>query len=258
MWGRMKKTALVIALAALSCSSSAFAQQVTASVGVDFSRGDFGSDVDTSILVIPATLRANFSKFSVSVVVPYLEIDGATNIVGGGDGPIITDPTAGVGRRSGLGDINVRASYNAFDLGDAAVTFHGRAKLPTGSRANSLSTGEFDYSGGVEIAATKGTVQPFAEVGYRVLGSPEGFRLNNGVYGTAGAVFILPKNLVAIASYDFVERSVDTIPDVHSVFGGLVIPATKQINLTTYGTKGLSDSAADWGAGIMVSVTLNR
>lgn len=254
----MKKTAFVIALAACSFSSSALAQQVTASVGADFSQGDFGSDIDTSILVIPATLRATFSKFSISVAVPYIEIDGATNILGGGEGPIITDPTAGVGRRSGLGDINVRASYNAFDLGDAAVTFHGRAKLPTGSRAQNLSTGELDYSGGIEIAATKGTVQPFAEIGYRVLGSPDGFQLNNGFYGTAGAVFMLPRNFVAIASYDYVERSVDMIPDVHSLFGGLVIPATDRINLTTYGTVGLSDSAADWGAGIMLSLTLNR
>ncbi|MGY6552731.1 MAG: hypothetical protein ACXIT4_12695 [Erythrobacter sp.] len=161
-------------------------------------------------------------------------------------------------RRGGLGDVNLRASYNAFDLGNAAVTFHGRAKIPTGSRAKSLSTGEFDYSGGVEVAATTGTIQPFAEVGYRVLGSPEGLQLRDGFYGTAGAIFMLPSNLIAIASYDFVERSVDTIPDVHSLFGGLVIPATDRINLTTYGTAGLSDSAADWGAGIMVSLTLNR
>lgn len=200
LWGFKKKIAFVITLSALSCSSSAFAQQVTASVGVDLSQGDFGSDIDPSILVIPAALRATFSKFSVSVAVPYIAIDGATNILGGGEGPIITDPTAGVARRSGLGDVNVRASFNAFDFGNAAVTLHGRAKLQTGSRAQNLSTGELDYSGGVEIVAIKGSVQPFVEVGYRVLGSP----------------------------------------------------------LTTYGTVGLSESAANWGSGIMLSLTLGR
>lgn len=254
----MKKTAILGAVAVLLVSTPAMAQEITASVGADYSKGEFGSGVDTSILVVPLSVRAAFDGFSLSVAIPYLEIDGAASVIGGGDGPIITDPDLVSQKRSGIGDVNVRASYTAFDLGGAEVNINGRAKLPTGSRAKRLSTGKFDYSGGIEIAATEGAVQPFAEVGYRMLGDPDGIELNNGFYGSAGAVVLLPGKLVGIASYDYVEASVDTVDDVHSLFGGLVIPASDRISFTTYGTAGLSNSAADWGVGVLLSLTLSR
>jgi hypothetical protein len=254
----MKHLAFLGAAMALGFSTPAMAQQITASVGADLSEGEFGTGVDTSILVVPLSLRASFDKFSFSVTVPYLQIDGASSVVGGGDGPIITDPNLATDKRSGIGDVNVRASYNAFELGAAAVTLHGRAKLPTGSTAKRLSTGEFDYSGGIEIAATEGTVQPFAEVGYRVLGDPTGVELKDGLYGSAGALVMLPGKFIAIANYDYVAASVDTVDDVHSLFGGLVIPAGDRLSVTTYGTAGLSNSAADWGAGVLLSLNFGR
>lgn len=249
---------LTIATVALAClaSTPVVGQEVTVSTGVDYSQGDFGSDVDTSILVVPFSLRANFEGLTLTATVPYLEIDGSTSVIGGGDGPIITDPDITEAKRSGIGDVNLRASVDLVDLGMAELSANGRVKLPTGSKSKGLSTGEVDFAGGLELAATQGVVQPFGEIGYRVLGDPEGFDLQNGIYGSAGAIVLFPGNLVGIASYDYVEASSSTIDDTHSLFGGLVIPASDQLSLTTYGTAGLSESAADWGVGILLSLKL--
>jgi hypothetical protein len=244
--------------ASLAClSAPAFAQDVTVSTGVDYSEGDFGSDIDTTILVVPFSVRTNFDGFSLTVTVPYLEIDGSTSVIGGGDGPIITDPDVTEANRSGIGDVNVRASLDLVDLGGAELSANGRIKIPTGSTSKGLSTGELDFAGGFELAATEGVVQPFGEIGYRVLGDPDGFDLENGFYGSAGAIVLFPGNLVGIASYDYVEASTSTIDDTHSLFGGLVIPASDRLSLTTYGTAGLSDSAADWGVGVLLSLKLS-
>src|SRR3546814_524393 len=104
----MKKFASIAILAAASIASPALAQEVTVSTGVDYSEGDFGSGIDTSILVVPFSLRANFDDFSLSISVPYLEIDGSTSVIGGGDGPIIIDPGLAEAKRSGVGDVTVR------------------------------------------------------------------------------------------------------------------------------------------------------
>lgn len=242
--------------AAFFASSPAFAQEVTVSAGADYSEGDFGTGIDTTILVLPFSLRADFNDFALTVTVPYLQIDGSTSVIGGGDGPIIGDPDVTEANRSGIGDVNVRGQIDLFDLGGVELTANGRVKIPTGSRSKGLSTGELDFAGGIEVAATKGVIQPFGEVGYRVLGDPEGFDLENGFYGSAGAIVLFPGKIVGIASYDYVEASISTIDDVHSLFGGLVIPATDQLTLTTYGTAGLSDSAADWGLGVLLSLRI--
>lgn len=254
----MKKFASIAILAAASIASPALAQEVTVSTGVDYSEGDFGSGIDTSILVVPFSLRANFDDFSLSISVPYLEIDGSTSVIGGGDGPIITDPGLAEAKRSGVGDVTVRARYDMIDFGVAQLSINGKVKLPTGSDSDGLSTGELDYSGGIELAATTGVVQPFGEIGYRVLGDPDGFDLKNGLYGSAGALILFPGNLIGIASYDYVEASTATIDDTHSLFGGIVIPASDRLSLTTYGTAGLSDSAADWGLGVLLSFKLTK
>lgn len=244
------------AAVAAFASSPVLAQDVTVSTGVDYSEGDFGTDIDTSILVVPLTMRAKFDKLTISAAIPYIEINGSSSVAGGGEGPIIVDPDLADTKRSGIGDLSLRARYDLIDFGPAELAIDGRVKLPTGSRAKRLSTGETDFSAGVEVAATRGVVQPFAELGYRVLGDPEGVELNNGIYGSAGAIALFPGSVAAIASYDYVEASVDTVGDSHSLFGGLVIPVGSRLDLTTYGTAGLSDAAPNWGVGVLLSFKL--
>lgn len=246
-------TALAVALMA----SPVAAQSVTVSTGVDYSEGDFGTGTDTTVVVVPLSVRSTWDKFSISVSIPYLEIDGSSSVVGGGAGPIIIDPTAPTAKRSGIGDLSVRMRYNVLEFAGAELSVNGRAKLPTGSQAKGLSTGKADFSGGVELAATTGVIQPFGEIGYRVLGDPDGVELENGIYGSVGTSVLMGGGIVGIASYDYVSSSVDTIEDTQSLFAGLVLPVSDKLSLTGYGTAGLSDSAADYGVGLLLSFKLN-
>lgn len=253
----MKNLVSGAALAAAFIASPAVAQSITVSTGVDYSEGDFGTDTDTSVLVVPLSVRSSWEKFSISASVPYLEIDGSSSVVGGGSGPIVIDPTAPETKRSGIGDLSIRARYDVAEFAGAELSVNGRAKLPTGSEAKGLSTGELDFSGGFELAATTGVIQPFGEVGYRVLGDPDGVELQNGFYGSVGTSVLMGGGVVGIASYDYVSASVDTIEDTQSIFAGLVLPVSDKFSLTGYGTAGLSESAADYGVGLLLSMRLN-
>lgn len=252
----MKNLLSGVALAAALTAAPVAAQDLTVSTGVDYSQGDFGTNVDTSILVVPVSLRAGWDRFSISASVPYIQIDGSSSVVGGGAGPIVTDPALTQTKRSGVGDLSVRLRYDVIELSGVEVSLSGRAKLPTGSEAKRLSTGKADFAGGVEVAATGGTIQPFGEIGYRVLGDPDGVELENGLYGSIGASAILGGGVVGIASYDYVAASVSTLEDSQSLFAGLVVPVGRRLSLTGYGTAGLSDSAADYGVGLLLSFKL--
>lgn len=254
----MKNLLSGAALAVAFVASPVAAQSITVSTGVDYSEGDFGTDTDTSVLVVPLSVRSTWDKFSISASIPYLEIDGSSSVVGGSAGPIVIDPTAPAAKRSGIGDLSIRLRYEVLDLGGAALSVNGRTKIPTGSRTKGLSTGEFDYSGGFELAATTGVIQPFAEIGYRVLGDPDGIELENGFYGSIGTSVLMGGGVVGIASYDYVASSVNTIEDTHSLFAGIVLPVSNMLSLTGYGTAGLSDSAADYGVGLLLSLKLNN
>ncbi|MCM8556799.1 DUF3187 family protein [Sphingomicrobium sediminis] len=244
-------TALSFAIAA-----PAAAQSVTVSSGVDYSSGSYGTDTDTSILVVPFSLRTRGDGWSVGVSVPYINIDGSSSVVGGGGGPIITDPDAETSSRSGVGDLSVRLNVDIAELEGMEVSFGGRLKLPTGNREKRLSTGETDISAGLEVSATRGDILPYAELGYRVLGDPEGTTLDDGIYGSAGLTFLLGDGLVGLASYDYTAASVSTSEDSHSLFGALVIPAGDRLSVTSYGTLGLSEGAPDYGLGLLLSFKL--
>lgn len=235
-------------------ASPAAAQRVTVSTGVDYSSGDYGTDTDTSILVIPFSLRASKDRWTLGASMPFISIDGSDSVVGGAGGPIVGGGNDTSSSRSGLGDLSLRGGYEIFDRNGAEFSVGGKVKLPTGSEENNLSTGETDFSLGGEFALTRGDVTPFVEFGYRWLGDPEGRNLRNGSYGTLGASVILPSDMVGIVSYDYSAASTGGIDDSHSLFGGLVTRLNRRLSLTGYGTVGLSEGAPDYGVGVLLSI----
>ena len=115
--GQMKSLIGAVALA-MAVAGSAAAQddgfKLSGTVGVDYSTGDYGAGVDTDILMVPLGLRATTGPLRLSASLPYMRIEGAANVIGGGEGgPIIVDPDAGTERvtREGFGDLSLGAAY---------------------------------------------------------------------------------------------------------------------------------------------------
>lgn len=230
--------------------------QFSLMTGVDYSSGDYGTGIDTNILVIPVTARLTSGNFRVSATLPWLRIDGA-NVIGGGEGgPIVIDPNAPRTVRKGIGDLSVGATYAVPEesLG-FGLEFGGRVKLPTGSKAKGLSTGKVDVSASVEISKTMGSITPYAEVGYKWAGDPSYINLNNTWFGSVGASAALGKSILLV-EYDYREASSPLSKDSQEIFAAFSTPASKRLDLTVYGSAGLSDGAPDYGVGAMVTFKL--
>jgi hypothetical protein len=224
------------------------------STGVDYSSGDYGLDEKTKILVVPFSLRATTGNAAFTASLPYIRLDGPGGVViGPGGEPLPGVPSAG-GVRNGLGDLSLGATYTipAEALGGLELGLGGRVKLATASKQRQLSTGKTDVTFSADISYPIGTVVPFVNLGYRVLGDPEGFDLRNGPTASVGSSFQLG-SAVLIASYDYARASSALSDDSHEIFAGLSAPVTSGLTLTGYTVAGLSDGSPDFGVGLLLT-----
>lgn len=254
----MRKTILAFGLCAAAVTSPAFAQSaddaadVSITTGIDYSSGDYGTGTDTEILVVPVSARIRTGDVRFSASIPYIRIKGSGDILGGDGGPIIVDPNSPVTTRSGLGDLTLGANYaipeDRLGLG---IDLGARVKVPTADAG--LGTGKTDVSFSGELSRTFGTVTPFVQAGYRILGDPDGVDLDNVWFGSVGASAAVGPS-VLLASYDYRQATSALVNDSQEIFGALSTPISKALNLTFYGSAGLSEGAPDYGVGAMVTI----
>lgn len=253
----MRNIILALCACAIAFAQPAFAQDdngvdVSITAGVDYSSGDFGTGIDTDFLVVPLNARISTGDLRFNVSIPYLRIEGSDEVVGGDGGPIIVDPNAPVTNRSGIGDLTVGVNYaipqSRFGLG---IDLGARVKLPTAETG--LGTGKTDISFAAEISRTFAMVTPFAQVGYRILGDPDGIEFRNTWFASVGASAAVGKSVI-LASYDYRQSPISLIEDSQEVFGALSTPLSQALNLTVYGSVGLSEGAPDFGAGAAVTI----
>ncbi len=255
----MRNIIVALGIGAIISAQPAFAQddydrgpEVSITAGVDFSSGDFGTGVDTEIFVAPLNARISTDDFRLNASIPFIRIKGAENIVGGDSGPIVVDPNTPVTTRSGIGDLTLGANYaipeSRFGLG---LDFGTRVKLPTAQTG--LGTGKTDVSFSGEVSRTFAMITPFAQAGYRLMGNPDGFELDNVWFGSVGASAAVGKSVV-LASYDYRQSPNALVEDSQEIFGALSTPLSRALDLTFFGSAGLSNGASDYGLGAMITI----
>jgi len=254
----MRKVFAASALIGLACAATpALAEGdagVTATTGIDYSRGDYGTASDTDIIVVPLSLRYKTGDLRFTATLPWLRIDGSSAIVGDGRGGTVIDPNAPRTVRSGLGDVSLGAAWGIpEDRLGFGLDLSGRVKLPTAKASRGLGTGKTDVSVAAEISKQLGAITPFVSVGYRMPGDPAGIDLHNAWTGSAGASLAVGKS-VMIASYDYRQSTSDRARDSEELFGAFSTPVAERLNLTFYGSAGLTKGAADYGIGSMIAV----
>jgi hypothetical protein len=221
--------------------------------GIDFSSGGYGASEETQMIVAPIGARLKMGDWRLSATLPYLMIDGATAIVGGGGGPIIIDPDAPAAKRDGLGDLMFGAALSALKEESAGFNLDIGAgiKLPTASEEDALGTGETDYSFSADFSKTFGSLIPFVTVGYRMPGDPATIDLNNTLSASIGTSVTMGES-VAIFSYDYREPTSDLVDESQEIFGAFSAPLG-DINWTLYGSAGLTEGSPDFAAGLMLT-----
>ena len=228
------------------------------STGVNFTSGDYGQDADTDILYVPITVRADYEPFLLKLTVPYIRIDGPGGVVGGTEGPVIVDDeTAGTETNSGLGDIVLAGTYIHYPEGGSpwpVVELTGKVKFPTADEDQDLGTGEFDYTVQLDVSKGIGRVLAFTTFGYRILGDPSDFNLNNVFFASLGGGFRIMKGVQLGLVYDFREASTSGVSDSHELVPYFSWRFAERYLLSGYAVAGLSNAAADWGSGISIGV----
>ncbi len=255
----------VLAMVTANAAGTANAQDsgIKLSVGADYSTGEYGTGKDVDIFSVPVTASFETGRWNLGLTVPYIRITSEGDVVGGTGAPVVTKKkktaTGGTVDRtteSGLGDIVASAGY-ALNMGGDGLPFVelvGKVKFPTASASKSLGTGEFDYTVQLDFSQAFGRITPFATLGYRISGDPDGVELDNIFIASAGAGVTLGDRLGAGLAVDYRQATTSTADDALEISPYVSWSLTDSAALNIYGVLGLSDGSPDSSGGLQLSV----
>ncbi len=264
MWKSNHTLAVLLPWVAVSLAGASWAddaddrRRLRISSGVNFTSGDYGQSDDTDILYVPVTIRYDAEPFLFKATVPYIRIDGPGGVVAGTDGNIIVDEDAvGTETNSGLGDVVLSGSYIHYPETDSAwpiLELTGKVKVPTADEDRDLGTGEVDYTAQVDVSKNFDKVLAFTTVGYRFLGDPSDFDLDDVFFASVGAGYRLARRTQVGLVYDYREAASSGASDSHELVPYFSWRFADRYILSGYGVAGLSEGAADWGAGVSIGI----
>ena len=246
----MKPTpSLPAMLAALALPAAA--GDFAASVGMDYSSGDYGTNRTSETWYVPVVGKYETGPLALKLTVPYLRI---TNPSVGPDGEPL--PGGCSKTESGLGDIVGSAGYALLDgtqRGGLLLDVVGKVKLPTADEDRCLGTGETDYSVQFDVAKAFGAVTAFGTLGWKKFGDPSGTDFRDPVYASLGVASKLAPATTVGAAYDWREK----VGARGDELSELALFATQKLDdswkLQLYAVKGFSDASPDWGGGLVVT-----
>ena len=230
--------------------------QVTIGNSPSYFEGTYGTKNTIAVFYDATYLQYQNGNARFKLTLPYVSIRGLP--VGAIlSGAVVTNSTSTQTRNtSGLGDIWLEGNYTVLPAAGLrpSVTPYAKIKFGTASQENGLGTGKNDYEVGFNFQQTLSpTLFPFASVGYRVVGNPTGYALENLWTYKAGASY-------AVRTMDFLTVMVS---GTSSQGGGQVGPSDFIVawnhNTSATGSgfqlfldKGLTNTTSNFGIGASV------
>jgi hypothetical protein len=225
------------------------------SAGLDYSTGAYGGVQDTTILYAPVTARLKGERWRVDVTVPFIEIEGPSNVFAAPGAPIIVEPdgTAPIETRSGLGDVIAAGTFSLGGGGDVPwVDLTVKTKLPTAG--DGLGTGQADYSAQVDLYQAVGDhVTLMGSIGYQWLGDFDDFDLEDGVIALAGVNIKPSERTDAGFLIDYRQSAVSGFDDQIAAVPYACWRMTDGFGITAYGSAGLTEMSPDFSVGFQLT-----
>jgi len=261
----MKRTFLACATF-LAIGSVHAADGLTLGAGVDYSSGDYGSDITTEILSVPFGAKYVTGDWTFKASLPWVHVSGDPNVLPGigavnntnpkGRGRGHQPPPPGgpapeveTGTASGVGDLRLAASYS-FDTGTPlGVDLTGNVKLATADEDQGLGTGANDYGVAVDLYRYVGDATVFGSLGYTVLGDSDFIDVDAVGNVNVGASWNVGAGGSLGAMYDWRQSAADDFAD-RSELTGFYSFGPDVSRWQVYGVAGLSDGSPDWGGGV--------
>ncbi len=223
--------------------------EVDATLGYHYSTGKYGGSERTDIMFVPFTAGATYDSWTLRLTVPWISVEGGAGGVDPADGSVI------LGEGDGLGDIALVGVYTIFPARDWApfVDIGGRIKFPTADENRGLGTGKFDYEINVEVSKVLGKLTPFAQVGYRFVGEPDTYSLDDAVLASLGSLYrIHPRSNAGVFLY-FQQSSSVSADDQLDLMPYVDWRLTPHWSASAYATVGLLPGSPDFGIGIQLT-----
>lgn len=247
----MRNLSLLLAL----CASGGLhaAEGPTLGIGVDTSTGTYGSATTTDILSIPISAAYSAGNWTLSASVPWVRVEGDMTVVPG-IGGVLTGtrgPAAAPGRlaSSGLGDVQLAATYRLPASGSYGLSMTGTAKLATADEARGLGSGANDYGVALDAHRAFDSIAVFAGAGYTRLGASGLVDVDAVTSANVGASIAAGTGELGLA-YGWGASPVATLDTRQEVTGFYTVPAGEAGTFRLQATRGLSDGSPDWGAGM--------
>ncbi len=231
---------------------------LSASAGVKYATGKYGTDSDINTLTLPVTVGYIRGAWSLSATLSYMQVqsDGNVTVTSGG---VVTSTKSGgksgsgTSTVSGMGDTLIEGGYTLFPADLLMVKFGGIAKIATADEAQGLGTGEHDYSLQVSVFKTLDALSVSGYAGYTMTGDSDLVTYNDIFYGSAGMSYRLSRPFSIGGSLYYAEAISDGLDPLQhvSVFSNWSLSSTNTVGLTY--AHGLSDAAADHAVNIIFS-----
>lgn len=198
----------VVPIAQATDESGAKTDRLSIGAGVEYSSGTYGGATSTEIVYIPLTTRYVHDRYSLSLTIPYISKSSADQAVVPGVGRMGSSSMTGTGgtgmgggmrggmtgggssstssSQSGLGDVTTTFGYDLISNRQLGITTLGGIKFGTADYNKGLGTGQNDYF--AEIDGSYSFVENSLQcaVGYKYVGSPASYSLNNYAFGSVG------------------------------------------------------------------------
>lgn len=239
-------------------------------IGADYSRGDYGTGLDTGILSIPVSARVRSGNWTFGASVPWLRVSGDPNVLpttgpvdnlnplgrgrdgllGGGSSE---DADGGLqrGTASGIGDVTLAATY-AVPTGSAlGVELGASAKIATADEDKGLGTGANDYGVSVGLHRDFDGTMLFGGVGHTWLGDSTWIDVDSVVGGNLGVSRQAGRGRLG-AMLEHRSASAEGLDDRRDAVGFYTLPTDAGGSVQLYAGRGLSDGSPDWSAGISI------
>jgi hypothetical protein len=238
-------------------------------IGADYSSGDYGSDITTTILSVPVSAKYTTGDWIFRGSLPWMHVDGDANVIpglgsvnntnpsgrgrgngngNGGGGGTPTEPTSGV--TSGIGDLRLAATYAVPLQGAWGVDLTGNVKIATADEDKSLGTGANDYGVAVDVFRSVGEATTvFGGIGYTMLGDSDFIEVDSVFNGNVGFSRKFGASSAGLV-YDYRQPTTEDADQRSEITGFVSFPTSDAGKLQLYGVAGLADGRPDWGAGV--------
>lgn len=252
----MRPTVVPAVLIAYTVSPAYAATPKTALTGgvtPSYFQGDYGTGQTTKIWYLPAYLQYRQDDWRVKLTVPLIRVESPGAVVSGGT-VIAPGASQRTTTHSGIGDIWLEGRYTLHGTGSAPdLAPYGKIKFGTASRSNGLGTGENDYEAGLELDwVTDRTVFPYVSAGYRIVGKPPGWNLQDIYTYEAGTIFATGSSryfTAMLSGRESMQPGGSAPLDALFAWDFLTRPGS---GWQVYMDKGLSNGSPDFGVGIGV------